>query len=112
MKWIVLLVLSGLIVGCGSSTTDSQKRVKVQNVSYMLHPGGARILTGEVKNLSSEDISIAQVEISLFDADNRKVESLNVVVRDILAGGIVSFREAVNSDFDIRGARARAVFIP
>jgi len=112
VKWIALVVMAGLLIGCGEATTDAQKRVRVQNITYKLHPGGARIITGEVKNLSDQYISIAQVDISLFDSDNRKVESMNVVVRDIAIDSLVSFREPVHSDFDVRGARARAVFLP
>lgn len=99
-------------MGCAEETTDSQNRVRVQNVSYKHYPSGARILTGDVVNLSLEEISIAQIQISLFDADNRRVDELNVIVRNLAPDTVTSFREPIRSEFDIRGARPKRVFIP
>ncbi|NQV71900.1 hypothetical protein HQ496_02170 [bacterium] len=101
-------------MGCQDQTvtTDANQRVRVSNVTYQLVEGGARILRGELKNLSDQRIPVAQIDVSLFDANNRKVESMMVLVRDIEPGQSVSFREPVRSKFDIRGARARAVFVP
>ena len=106
------LCLVGLACGSPSGTTDSKERVRVSNVTYQELSGGARILKGELENLSTERIPVAQIDISLYDPSNRKVESMMVLVRDIEPGAKVSFREPVRSSFDIRGAKARAVFLP
>ena len=110
----VFLALILFWSGCvrESSTTDELKRVHVKNVEYKEWQGGARILTGELENLTDVRIPVAQVDISLFDANNRRVESMKILVRDIDPGTSVSFREPVISNLDIRGARARAVFVP
>lgn len=104
----------GLSFGCGTpaGTTDSGDRVRVSNVTYQELAGGARILRGDLENLSNERIPVAQIDISLYDESNRRVESLMVMVRDIEPGSKVSFREPVRSSLDIRGAKARAVFLP
>ena len=103
-----------LLSGCTRepSTTDELKRVRVKNVAYKEWSGGARILTGELENLTDVLIRVAQVDISLFDANNRRVESMKFEVRDIAPGSSVSFREPVISNLDIRGAKARAVLVP
>jgi len=118
MQKRLVSVLASLIMlalfGCQqeTGTTDELQRVRVNNVAYTELAGGARILTGELANLSDVAIRIAQIDISLFDADNRRVESMMIEVRNIEPGASVVFREAVRSDFDIRGAKARAVFVP
>jgi len=93
-------------------TTDVSQRVRVTHVTYQELAGGARILKGDLENLSAERIAVAQIDVSLYDASNRKVESLMIVVRDIEPSSTVSFREPVRSVLDIRGAKARAVFLP
>ena len=112
--WIAVCCLGLFGLGCQEpmGTTDASERVRVTNVTYQLMQGEARILKGELENLSNQRIPVAQIDISLFDATNRKVESMMVLVRDIEPGQSVSFREAVRSEYDIRGARARAVFVP
>ena len=105
-------LLSILFVSCGSDASLTTDRVKVSEVALEELPGGARILTGYLDNLSEEHISIAQVQFSLFDADNRRRDSMGVVVRDVPAGGRVFFREPIQSDFDIRGVRPKSVFLP
>ena len=109
-----LFLISVSLAGCskGSATTDETNRVRVKNVAYKEWRGGARILTGELENLTDILIPVAQIDISLFDANNRRVESLMILVRDIGPRASVSFREPVRSEFDIRGARVRAVFVP
>ena len=101
-------------MACNASegTTDEALRVRVSNIAYQKMYGDARILTGDIENLSDERISVAQIDVSLYDPGNRKVESLMILVRDIESGATVSFREPVRSKFDIRSAKARAVFLP
>jgi hypothetical protein len=111
---LLVLFLMILPLGCSSEdgTTDKLQRVRVKNVTYREMAGGARILTGELENLSEVRIPVAQIDISLFDANNRRVESMLIEVRDIEPGASVEFREPVRSNLDIRGAKARAVFVP
>lgn len=109
---IVLGLLLLLATGCADDGTFSQEGIRVTGVTLEERPGGARILRGKVENRSDEDLSIVQIQFSLYDADNRRVDSMGIVVRSIPANGEVSFREAVQSDFDIRGVKPRAVLIP
>jgi len=110
--WMIGLSVFIALSGCSDKTVDDLRRVSVEDVEYQLLPGGARILTGGVSNISEAQLPIVQIQISLFDEYNRRVDQMMIVVRDIEVGASVRFREAVRSDFDVRGARARSVLIP
>ena len=101
-----------VMTGCSHKTADDLRRIEVGEVEFQLLPGGARILTGIATNISAGPISIAQIRVSLFDGTNRKVDEMMIVVRDIKVNSSVHFREAVRSEFDVRGARPRSVLIP
>lgn len=109
---LVLGLILLLSAGCTDDGTFSQEGIRVTGVTLEERPGGARILRGTVQNRSDRELSIVQIQFSLYDADNRRVDAMGVVVRSIPAGGEASFREAVQSDFDIRGVKPRAVLIP
>jgi hypothetical protein len=83
----------------------------VEDLSYRLLPGGARIVNGELFNPGSKLIPNAQIEVSLFDADNRRVSTMSILVKNIPPGERVSFREAVQTDQDVQGARVRTVLV-
>ena len=106
---LVLAILGVILVSCGAPNRGPELRV--ENVELTLHESGARILTGTVLNDSKQDVRGAQVQITLFDAKNRRVDGMFAVVRDIPAHGSVDFREPVQSDYDVRGARVRSVLI-
>ncbi|MDA0379214.1 MAG: FxLYD domain-containing protein [Bacteroidetes bacterium] len=101
-----------LLAGCSDDGILTQRQIRVSDVTLEQRPGGARILRGWVENRSNKELSIVQIQFSLYDGDNRRVDSMGIVVRSIPAGGQVSFREAIQSDHDVRGVRPRAVLIP
>lgn len=110
LRCLLLILLLGS--GCAEPSALTEKGVRVSGVTLEERPGGARILRGQVENHAETDLSIVQIQFSLYDGDNRRVDSMGIVVRDIPAGGQVVFREAIQSDFDIRGVRPRSVLIP
>ncbi len=103
-----LALMLGL-TSCGNRATS--RELRVQDLELTLHPSGARIVTGTVHNDSGQAVRGAQVQITLFDHKNRGVDGMFAVVRDIPAGGSVDFREPLQSDYDVRGARVRSVLI-
>ena len=74
-------------------------------------PSGARIVSGELYNPSDKVVPNAQLQLSLFDADNIFVSSMIIVVRSIPAGESVAFREAVDVSFDVQAARVKSVLV-
>ena len=85
--------------------------LEVEDLKYSLLPGGARIITGNLYNPTTRNIRNAQIQIFLFDDKNRKVSDMNVTVKDVPAGERKQFREAVDVDLDIRGAKVKRVLV-
>ncbi len=109
IRAVVSAAIGLLLVSCGAR--DRGAELSVENLELKLHESGARIVTGTVVNNSGVAVRGAQVQITLFDDKNRRVDGMFAVVRDIPAHGSVEFREAVQSDHDVQGARVRSVLI-
>lgn len=84
----------------------------VEDLRYRLLPGGARILTGSLVNDGPSTVDVAQIEVSLFDEDNRRISSMFVVLHEIGPNQSKEFREAVDVKLDVHGARVRGIIIP
>lgn len=108
-----MLVVAVLLAACGSADPEAEPaaRVSVEDFTFSLLPGGARILTGSLYNPAASPITVAQIQVSLFDENNRRVGKMNVEVRDIPAEGRRGFRAAVQGDEDVHGARVRSVLV-
>jgi hypothetical protein len=105
---VVLLMLLHL-TACRSE--PSQAAPVVEDLSYSLLPSGARIVTGRLFNPADVDLAGAQIQISLFDAENSRVGSISIGVQNVPAGGRVSFREPIQTDLDVQAARVRSVIV-
>jgi len=98
-------------VACGCGTPESAPTPTVEDLTYRRLPSGARIITGSVHNPSDEHVQNVQVQVSLFDASNARVGTMSILVQDIAAGESVTFREPVDSDFDVQAARVRSIIV-
>lgn len=110
---LVALFISACAGGddpAGNATPETS-RVQVEEFEYQQLPGGARIITGSVYNASEEPIAHAQIQVSLYDESNTRVESMIIPLRDIRPGEHEAFREAVRSKQDIRAAKPRSVIV-
>ncbi len=85
--------------------------LQVEDLRYALEPSGAKIISGKLTNVSTVDVSSAQVMVSLFDEHNQRVGQMGILVKDISAGESVHFREPIDSDDDIRAARVRKILV-
>ncbi len=103
------VLLIALAVGCASDHSDTALRV--EDLDFKMLPGGARFVSGTVHNDGDAPVNAAQVQISLFDEKNRRVDGMHAVIRDVPAGGSVSFREPVQSDLAINGARVKSIIL-
>ncbi len=112
---IVLTVLLLATQACGGNYgeegRDPEARVEVEDFQYVRLPGGARIVMVKLHNRSAEPISTAQLKIALYDADNLLVTTMSVVVRHVGPGERKPFRQVVDADEDVRGARVRSVLV-
>lgn len=107
------LLLLCLLAACnGPDKSDSlEGRLQVEDFRFSLMPGGARLVTGDLYNTSTQHIDNAQIKITLYDADNRRVTDMSVTVQDIGPGEKRGFREPVDSDLDVQGAKVKSVLV-
>ena len=96
---------------CQSGEAAHKASVEIEDVKYTLLPGGARIVTGTIYNPTGSPVRNAQIQISLFDGQNRRVDDMSVTVQDVPPGKRKPFRQPVESDMDIRGAKVRSVLV-
>jgi hypothetical protein len=96
-------------MSCTDQKELDMSLVTVEDLTYQLLPSGARIVSGMVNNPTDSDVGSIQVQVSLFDKDNVRVDGLSILVRDIGANSKVSFREPVDSDFDVTAARVKGM---
>ena len=115
LRRILLLSLIGVflltISGC-SEKESARNQVHVQDLRYRLLPGGARIITGKLVNDGEKPVPVVQIDVSLFDGNNRRISSMFVTVLDIEARSNKSFRKVVDSDLQVNGARVRSIIVP
>ena len=115
LRTILLVVLSaGLMMagsGCGGDSATPASQLSVEDFRYVQLPDGKRQVMGTLRNEASAPVSAAQVQISLFDANNIRVTSMDVTVQDIPANGTKPFEKPVDVEEDIDGARVRSVLV-
>ena len=96
--------------GDGGAEADTGL-VQVEDFQYARLAGDARVLTGEVYNPTDRLIKNVQVQVSLFDANNRRVSEMSIGVKDVPANGRRPFRQAIDSDLDVQGAKVRSLLV-
>ncbi len=117
MKYSKPLIIALLLLAaaCGGDAEeageDPEATVNVEDFRYVLLPGGARIVKGKLHNRTAEPIRNAQIQIALYDQDNWLVTTMSVLVHDIGPGEHKPFRQVVDADDIVRGARVRGVFL-
>ncbi len=104
------MLISLWLIGCQKETA-SKSRVRVTHLQLIQRPGGSRYVQGEVYNPGEDAVPYVEIEVSLFDAKNRKVGTLRIDVRNIPPRGKKSFRKVIDSDKPIQGARIRRILV-
>ena len=110
-RFLAYALIGLAFVGCTAEKPASNS-VRVEDLRYRLLPGGARILTGSFVNDGASVVEVAQIEVSLFDDDNRRVSSMFVLVQNVEVNSSKDFREAVDVNLNVNGARVRGIIIP
>ncbi len=114
IRAILLISLLLFTAACGGEAAetdeDPEARVNVEDFRYVMLPGGARIVSGKLHNLTAEPIH-AQIQVALYDQDNRFVTTMSVLVRDIGPDEHKPFRQVVDADDSVQGARVRSVLV-
>ncbi len=110
---ILLFALFFFVAACGNSNAEDslEGRLQVEDFRFSLVPGGARLVTGDLLNTSTQHITNAQIKITLYDADNRRVADMSVTVQDLAPGEKKGFREPVDADLPVQGAKVKSVLV-
>lgn len=108
---ILTLACVLFLSACGGDDTPDEQPVRVEEFRLVETSNGDRQVRGTLQNTTSKDIPNAQVQVSLFDADNVQIEEMNVTVQDIPASGEVEFKEFLDTDADVQGARVKSVLV-
>ncbi len=92
----------------GPIAASESQNVHVVDLEYARLPTGRRIVSGQFVNPTDRPVRTAQVQISLYDEDNRAIDRMLVVVQNIGAQGAQPFRQTVDNERAV-GARVRGI---
>ena len=109
---LFILLLALALTACGNDDAQQQRlaeQVSVTEFQYARIPDGTRIVTGRLLNDSSQRLDNVQLRIAFYDADNRHITSISVVVQDVAPESEKAFREPVPADIEAEGARVQSV---
>ncbi len=98
-------------MACGNdeSTAGDVEVVKPRLVEM---PNGDRAFTGTLVNHRSNVLSIAQIEVGLYDDEGSRVETMRLEVKDIAPQDSVQFNETIDSDAPIQQAQVQGILTP
>jgi hypothetical protein len=108
------LLLTLVLSACGDTDARQHQlaeQVTVSEFAYARIADGTRIVTGTLHNDSARNLDNVQLRIALYDAHNRRVSSIRVVVQDVPSHGDRPFRHPVPTDVDAEGARVQSVLV-
>lgn len=105
---VVLFLL--LLTACGpTAEQEAAKSLSVEDVEFLRNREGDRQLRGRVVNPTDQAIGALQVEIGLYDANNRQVETVQIPLDAIQAQSDTNFSFTLDTDEEFRGARVKGI---
>lgn len=106
----VVGAVGGGVLACGGDGAATD--VKVINPRLVKIPSGQRAFTGTLVNERSRDLSIAQIEVALYDDAGSTVETVRLDVNDIPAQDSVDFNKKIDSDRPFSQAQVQTILTP
>jgi len=110
---LVTVVVGGVGLGllaCGNG--QSAKEVDVVNPRLVQTPNGERSFAGTLVNQGSRTLSIAQVEVALYDGSGSPVDTVRFDVKDVPSQDSTSFSEKIDSDRAFSQAQVQSILTP
>ncbi|MFB6097678.1 MAG: FxLYD domain-containing protein [Salinibacter sp.] len=111
---LVVVVVSALLMGvlgaCGGN--GKQKDATVVNPRLVQTPGGRRMFAGTLVNQGSSTISIAEIEVALYNKRGSRIETMRIQVEDVPPGDSTEFNQVIDSDKPIQQAQVQKILIP
>lgn len=102
--------LAGVLAACGGD--GGARNANVNNPRLVQTESGERIFMGTLVNRGSAPITIAEVEVALYDRDGSRLETMRIQVEDIAAQDSAEFSQTIDSDRPIQQAQVQRVLIP
>lgn len=104
------VLLGGVLIACG--TDAGARNVEVNKPRLVQTPSGQRVFTGTLVNRGSSTISIAEVEVALYDEQGSRIETMRIQVQDVPPQDSVEFDQTIDSDRSIQQAQVQRVLVP
>ena len=105
-----LLVGAGILGACGSGSGGGD--LQVVEPRLVKTPSGERAFTGTLVNNRSTAISVAQIEVALYDDDGSPVERIQIEVDEVPAQDSLEFSQPIDSDRAFSQAQVQSVYTP
>jgi len=113
LSWLCAVVLAGGLFGVAGCGTDSGGgSLEVIEPRLVKTQTGERSFTGTLVNPRPNAISIAQIEVALYDEDGSPVENIQIEVSDVPASDSLDFRQTIDSDQPFSQAQVQSVYTP
>jgi hypothetical protein len=114
LRRVLCILLAGAlglgVLACGNG--QETEGVTVVNPRLVRTPDGNRAFTGTLVNQRSNTISIAQVEVALYDDRGTPVETVRIEVERIPAQDSVDFSGKIDSDRAFSQAQVQSILTP
>jgi hypothetical protein len=107
---LVVGAMGGGLLACGNDGAATD--VEVVNPRLVQTPNGQRSFTGTLVNDRSRALSIAQIEVALYDDAGSPVETIQIDVKDVPAQDSVDFSEEIDSDRSFNQAQVQNILTP
>jgi len=117
LSLLVMLACAVAFIACNDSSSagnaaSNNQAVQVADFRLVETPGGQRQVMGTLQNTGAEKIGGAQIKVSLFDANNVRIETMSVTVsNEIPASGEVQFKKPLTTEVTVQGARVHSVLV-
>ena len=109
---IIVGLVGGGLVACGGGGGGAADDITVVNPRLVQTPGGERSFTGTLVNKRSQSLSIAQVEVALYDEGGSPVETIRIDVKEVPAQDSVDFSGTIDSDRPFSQAQVQNILAP
>jgi len=109
--FLMLLVGSAVAIG-GCSSESASDTLEIHNPRLVQAQSGQRSFTGTLVNEGRRPISIAQIEVALYDNTGSPVETIRIEVENIPPQDSTDFSHRIDSDRPFQQAQVQSIMTP
>ncbi|WP_146110126.1 FxLYD domain-containing protein [Salinibacter sp. 10B] len=109
---LLLLIVGIGAVACGGEGARGGANIQVIEPRLVRSPSGRRAFSGTLVNAGRQPVSIAQVDVALYDDSGSPVETVRIEVKDVSARDSVDFSGTIDSDKSFHQAQVKSILTP